>query len=111
MALSRAISNVVRNAVRYAGRAGEIEISASNDNGQIQLKLADNGAGVPESELDKLFDPFYRIQADRARETGGVGLGLAIVKTCIESCGGLVSAHNRTPHGLEVVIQLQADRN
>lgn len=107
--LSRAVANVIRNAVRYAGKAGEINISAENGNGLVKLKIADNGAGVPENELDKLFDPFYRVQTDRARETGGSGLGLAIVKTCVESCGGKVFAHNRTPQGLEVVIQLQAE--
>lgn len=105
--LSRAVANVVRNAVRYAGEAGEIKISADNGNGQVKLKIADNGAGVPDAELDKLFDPFYRVNTDRARETGGTGLGLAIVKTCVESCGGRVSARNRTPHGLEIVIQLR----
>ena len=105
--LSRAVGNIVRNAVRYAGNAGEIKISATNGNGQVKLNVADNGAGVPENELDKLFDPFYRVQTDRARETGGAGLGLAIVKTCVESCGGRVFARNREPHGLEVVVQLQ----
>ncbi len=77
----------------------------------MQIKIADSGAGVPETELDKLFDPFYRVNTDRARETGGTGLGLAIVKTCVESCGGKVFARNCEPSGLEIVIQLEAQRN
>jgi len=104
--LSRSLSNIVRNAVRYAGDAGKITVSAEKDNGHVEIKVADNGAGVPDSELSKLFDPFYRLEFDRARSTGGTGLGLAIVKTCIESCQGKVYAQNRTPSGLEVVILL-----
>jgi two-component system sensor histidine kinase CpxA len=53
-----------------------------------------------------LFDPFYRVDTARARETGGTGLGLAIVKTCIDACGGTVSAKNVEPQGLEIVITL-----
>ena len=72
------------------------------------LTIADHGPGVPEEALSQLFDPFYRVDVSRARETGGAGLGLAIVKTCIESCGGQVTCRNREPHGLEVVITLAA---
>ena len=107
--LARALDNVVRNAVRYAGDAGKITIKAEqNRENQIALTVADNGAGVAEAELEKLFDPFYRVETHRSRESGGTGLGLAIVKTCVEACGGKVFARNRKPHGLEVTIILQA---
>lgn len=106
--LSRAVSNVVRNAVRYAGEAGEINISAVNDNGSVKLEIADNGAGVPAASLEKLFDPFYRVESDRARQTGGTGLGLAIVKTCVEACQGKVVAENRSPKGLAILITLKS---
>ncbi len=66
--LSRAIANVVRNAVRYAGEAGEIKVSATNGKNQVKIEIADNGAGVPEDALEKLFDPFYRVESDRAAE-------------------------------------------
>jgi two-component system, OmpR family, sensor histidine kinase CpxA len=105
--LSRAVSNVVRNAVRYAGNAGEIKISATNGNNQVRIEIADNGAGVPVESLEKLFDPFYRVETDRARQTGGTGLGLAIVKTCVEACEGKVTAENRSPKGLAVIITLK----
>lgn len=105
--LSRAVANIVRNAVRYAGDAGEIKITAKQTGSQIEIIVADRGAGVPESELEKLFDPFYRLETDRARKTGGTGLGLAIVKTCVESCGGKVFARN-IESGFEVVIELAA---
>lgn len=107
--LARALANVVRNAVRYAGRAGEILIAAKNTNGkQVEITVADNGAGVPDAALEKIFDPLYRVESDRSRQSGGTGLGLAIVKTCVEACGGRVSAQNRFPHGFAVTILLKA---
>lgn len=108
--LVRAISNLLRNAVRYAGEAGPITISSGDVEKSVELIVSDQGPGVPESELPKLFDPFYRVDTSRTRETGGAGLGLSIVKTCVDSCGGTVVCRNRQPHGLEVVIRLnQAD--
>lgn len=102
----RAISNLLRNAVRYAGDAGPITVSATQHDTKVEILVSDCGPGVPDSELPKLFDPFYRVDTSRARETGGVGLGLSIVKTCVESCGGTVLCRNRQPHGFEVVITL-----
>lgn len=107
--LSRALANVIRNAVRYAGNAGAITTSAASDNGHVRITVADNGAGVPEAEIEKLFDPFYRIESDRARKTGGTGLGLAIVKSCVEACQGKVSARNLAPSGFEVTILLKRE--
>ncbi len=104
--LVRAISNVLRNAVRYAGTSGPIVINAIEIGDRTELRIRDHGPGVPESELGKLFDPFYRVDTSRTRETGGVGLGLAIVKTCIEACRGTVSCRNANP-GLEVTFTLQ----
>lgn len=73
----------------------------------MRVEIADEGAGVPESSLEKLFDPFYRIESDRARQTGGTGLGLAIVKTCVEACQGKVSARILKPKGFAVTILLK----
>ena len=107
--LVRAVGNVIRNAIRYAGNAGEITVAAQkNGDGHVYLTVADNGAGVPENEIENLFDPFYRIETDRARQTGGSGLGLAIVKTCVEACEGKVTARNLKPHGFEIKIKLKA---
>lgn len=104
--LARALANLVRNAIRYAADAGEITISAADKADKIALTVSDRGAGVPDAELEKLFDPFYRVQSDRARESGGTGLGLAIVKTCVEACGGKVFARNRPAGGLEITVFL-----
>jgi len=106
--LCRALANILRNAVKYAGEAGPIEAIAQRIGADVILTVSDSGPGVPPEALAQIFDPFYRVDVSRARETGGTGLGLAIVKTCVESCGGRVSCHNREPHGLGVVITLPA---
>ncbi len=104
----RAVSNLLRNAVRYAGDAGPITVSASALEGEVELLVSDCGPGVPDAELPKLFDPFYRVDTSRARETGGVGLGLSIVKTCVETCHGSVGCRNREGGGFEAAMRLPA---
>ncbi len=74
----------------------------------IEITVADNGAGVPEDALTKIFDPLFRVEKHRARTNGGSGLGLAIVKTCIEACGGKVYAKNLLSKGFAVKILLKA---
>jgi two-component system, OmpR family, sensor histidine kinase CpxA len=105
--LFRALANLVRNAVRYAGDTGPITVSATRQNGVVVVTVADQGRGVAEASLQQIFDPFFRAEASRSRDTGGIGLGLAIVKTCIEACQGTVSARNLVPHGLEVQVVLK----
>jgi two-component system sensor histidine kinase CpxA len=105
--LRRALANLLRNAVRYAGDAGPISVKAwREESGAVRITVTDQGPGVPESDLGKLFDPFYRIDKSRTSETGGTGLGLAIVRTCVEACKGAVGAVNQSPHGLQVWIRL-----
>ena len=71
------------------------------------IKIIDSGEGVPENEINQIFDPLYRVEKDRARQTGGSGLGLAIVKTCIEACGGKVYAENLKSGGFAIVFLLK----
>jgi two-component system sensor histidine kinase CpxA len=106
--LFRAISNVLRNAIRYAGQAGPIVISAQQTGANIHIKITDEGPGVPPAELTEIMKPFYRPESARQRETGGVGLGLAIVRTCVDACGGTVVCRNRVPRGFEVELLLIA---
>jgi len=106
--LSRAVGNVVRNAVRYAAQHGPITISAQRDRNEVAIVITDSGPGVPDGDLDRIFMPFYRLDDARDRRTGGTGLGLAIVRTCVEACGGRVTASNRKPSGLEIAIRLAA---
>jgi len=104
--LARAVANLIRNAVRYAGDAGPITVRAAAQADQVVLSVTDSGPGVPEEALQQIFDLFYRLDSSRSRDTGGFGLGLAIVKTCVQACGGSVIARNRQPSGLQVAITL-----
>jgi len=104
--LFRSVSNVLRNAIRYAGTDGPIEISARQVDTQAVISVADHGPGVPPAELDEILKPFYRPEGARQRETGGVGLGLAIVRSCMEACGGTVSCRNRAPKGFLVELRI-----
>ena len=104
--LLRAIANLLRNALRYAGKDGPILVTARQEGSQVLLTVSDCGPGLPERSLEEVFAPFYRPEAARSRDTGGTGLGLAIVKSCIEACRGTVACRNRKPSGLEVTISL-----
>jgi two-component system sensor histidine kinase CpxA len=104
--LFRALSNVIRNAVRYAGAAGPVQIAAVREGHETVIRVCDCGPGLPASELEAVFEPFYRPETARTREGGGVGLGLAIVRACVEACQGTVRCRNRVPGGLEVEIRI-----
>ena len=106
--LGRAIGNLVRNAVRYAGEAGPITITASAAGGRVAIMVEDNGPGVPPADVDRLGEPFFRPELARTRESGGVGLGLAIVRNSIAACGGEVRFSNREPHGFRAELRLAA---
>jgi two-component system sensor histidine kinase CpxA len=105
--LSRAFANVIRNARIHAGSGGRLEIQGSYLSGKIFVQVRDYGPGVQEIDLPRLFEPFYRPDRSRARETGGSGLGLAIVRASVEACGGRVSATN-LPDGFEVRFEFPA---
>ncbi len=105
--LDRAVANGLRNALRYAGDAGPISLTSRAGGDRIMLTLADQGPGVEPALLTRLFDPFFRPDDSRVRETGGAGLGLAIVKSATEACRGTVSLNNRVPRGLELAFSLE----
>jgi signal transduction histidine kinase len=101
--LRRAIENVLRNAVRHAPAGTSVDVALAGES----IRVRDRGPGVPDAALPHLFTPFYRVDADRERATGGVGLGLAIARRGAELHGGVISARNAQP-GLEVEICLPA---
>ena len=104
--LQRAIANVLRNALRYSGGELPILVEAQLAGSHVQLRISDEGPGVPEELLHRLCEPFFRPEMARTRETGGTGLGLAIVKRAVEACDGTVVIRNRNPHGLCVEFTL-----
>ena len=92
--------NLLENAIRYAGEGATCTVTLARENGNVLLEVADDGAGVPDEDVARLFERFFR--SDRARTTRGTGLGLAIVKHVVESAGGNVEARGGQGRGLDV---------
>jgi two-component system, OmpR family, sensor histidine kinase CpxA len=108
--LRSAIENIVRNATRYTREGTTVKVRAEKvlrqNSMQALINVTDYGPGVPEESLEKIFQPFYRIDDARGRSTGGVGLGLAITDQAVRLHGGSVTASNLPEGGLSVVIRL-----
>jgi signal transduction histidine kinase len=104
----RAIENILRNANRYSPDGADIEVAGRRDNDHVVIDVRDRGPGVPDLELERIFDPFYRVSRAREREGGGTGLGLAITAQVLSLHAGQVSASNRPGGGLVVTIRLPA---
>jgi signal transduction histidine kinase len=103
--LRRAGGNVLREALRHSPQQMPVEVSVTRRNGLVKVEVRDHGAGVPEEALPRLFDPFYRVESDRDRSSGGAGLGLSIARRAIELHKGSIRARNSAP-GLEVEMEL-----
>jgi two-component system sensor histidine kinase CpxA len=104
--LRRAVDNVLRNALFYTPDDTDVEMLVDSDGAWARLVVRDHGPGVPEAALPQLFEPFFRVDQARARNTGGVGLGLAISQRAVQLHGGRILAANAHPHGLSVRIEL-----
>jgi len=107
--LRSAIENVLRNAVRYSPAGTPVEVGVTAQHGQIEILVEDRGPGVPAADLQRIFEPFYRVAAARDRDSGGEGIGLAITAQVIRSHGGSATAANRPEGGLAVLLRLPAD--
>lgn len=92
--------NLMENAVAYAGDGTTVSLKVSSEKGRCHFIFSDNGIGVDDAHLPRLFERFYRIDKSRSRRLGGTGLGLAIVKNAIQFHGGTITASNNQPHGL-----------
>jgi signal transduction histidine kinase len=103
-ALRRVVSNLLDNAIKYAG-AAEIELS-NQSNGTISISVSDRGPGIPEQELEAVLQPFYRLETSRNRDSGGAGLGLAIAQQLSLSIGATLTLRNRESGGLQVTLAL-----
>lgn len=103
MALKRAFTNLIENAIKYGSRA-RVQLRGEEDG--ITVEINDDGPGIPESEREKVFAPFYRIERSRSRDTGGTGLGLALTRTIIRAHGGDVTLTNRREGGLRAEVFL-----
>lgn len=103
-ALRRIVGNLIDNAIHYAG-AAELELD-HDPAGGVRIQVRDRGPGIPEDELGKVMQPFYRLEASRNRSTGGTGLGLAIAQQLAESIGATLTLRNRDGGGLEAILRI-----
>lgn len=104
--LYRAMSNLVENAAKYNRENGSIFISASQQQEDVIIKIADTGIGIPKEECERIFEPFYRVDQSRSRSIGGAGLGLALVKDIVEKHRGTIQVHSRAGQGSEFILYL-----
>jgi signal transduction histidine kinase len=101
--LRRALGNLIDNAVLYGGGA---TVRVEDTAGQLTLHVLDTGPGLPEADLERVFEPFFRLEASRNRATGGTGLGLGIVRSIARLHGGDISLRNRAAGGLDAALVL-----
>jgi len=102
-ALKRCIGNLLDNALKYAGT---VSMLVEDDQHRLMIRLQDNGPGIPEKDMEHVFEPFFRIEGSRSRDTGGTGLGLSIARNIAQLHGGSVSLRNREGGGLEAELNL-----
>jgi signal transduction histidine kinase len=101
--LKRCLANLLDNALRYGGRA---DIVVEDTPSMLALRIRDAGPGIPEAELERVFEPFYRLESSRSRGTGGTGLGLGIARNIAREHGGDLVLRNRPEGGAEAVLSL-----
>jgi signal transduction histidine kinase len=104
-ALRRALANLMSNAVRYGERA---EVQVLRKDTGVSITIDDDGPGIPQEQLDAVFEPFYRVDTSRNRRTGGTGLGLYIARDLVQRQGGRLTLANRDRGGLRATVCLPA---
>jgi two-component system phosphate regulon sensor histidine kinase PhoR len=106
--LHDALRNLVENAIAYAPPSTTITLASDRTDGEFVITVADEGPGIPEADLSRIFERFYRVDKARSRESGGTGLGLSIVKHLVDILGGEVTAANRPSGGAVFTVRLPA---
>ena len=109
--IERVILNILTNSIKYTKDGGEIKIYVGFVYNDAYIKIFDNGIGIPENELDKIFERFYRVDKARSREMGGTGLGLSIAKDLLDNNGGSIDIKSEVGKGTEVVIKVPTKAN
>jgi signal transduction histidine kinase len=101
-ALRRCLTNLIANAVKFGSQAAV----SVEDGPALVIRVRDDGPGIPEEELERVFEPFYRLESSRNRDTGGSGLGLSIARDVIQAHGGSLGLQNLPVRGLEAIVTL-----
>ena len=106
MKLSLAISNLVDNAVKYTPEEGTVKVSLDADHQNVFISVADTGIGIPEDEVNRIFERFYRVDKTRDRETGGTGLGLSITHSTIMMHKGSIKVNSKEEEGTTILVRI-----
>ncbi len=106
--LERAVANLVDNAVKYTKENGTIRLIVRQENGDVIVEVIDNGIGIAEEELPRIFERFYRVERSRSRDMGGTGLGLSIVKHIASAHGGTIEVISAVGSGTTFRVRLPA---
>jgi len=104
--LAQLLDNLVDNAIKYTPDDGSVTIRWQAAGAQVQIEVEDNGVGIPEDDLPRVFERFYRVDKARSRELGGTGLGLAIVKHLAQAMKGQVSVSSDVGKGTKFTVKL-----
>jgi len=104
--MTMAVNNLIENAVNYSPQGTKVSVSTSVEDGIISIAVSDQGIGIPEAEVERIFERFYRVDPARSRETGGTGLGLSIVKHIVTKHGGEISVWSSENVGSTFTIRL-----
>ncbi|MBW2433904.1 MAG: HAMP domain-containing histidine kinase, partial [Deltaproteobacteria bacterium] len=103
--------NVLNNAIKYSQPdSAPIQISAKTDESYVVVRIRDFGIGIPEEDLAHIFEPFYRVDKSRTKDTGGYGLGLSLCKTIMEAHGGKIEVHSTLQEGTTVSLYFPLTR-
>jgi len=103
--------NVIGNAIKYTPEHGIITVNISPQENGVCIKVIDTGIGIPEKDLERIFERFYRVDKARSRQLGGTGLGLSIAKEIAESHGGTIQAKSKLHEGTEITVFLPVNDN
>jgi signal transduction histidine kinase len=106
--LGQSVSNLVSNAIKYTPEGGHISVDVAMENGQVVIKIEDDGIGISHDDLPHIFDPFYRADSPETEDIVGSGLGLSIVKTIVEKHGGRIWVDSELGEGTTFNVVLPA---
>ena len=104
--IEQVITNIISNSIKYTAEGGKIEVFTGYIYNEAYIKIKDNGVGIPEKDLPRIFERFYRVDKARSREKGGTGLGLAIAYEIIKLHGGNIVINSTYGEGTEVIIKI-----
>ena len=104
--IKQVVLNIIANSIRYSKETGTIIVAARSNNSIVRIFIRDNGIGIPEEDIPRIFERFYRVEKSRTSDTGGTGLGLAIAKEIVEAHGGTIVIKSKIDVGTDIIIDL-----